>query len=83
MTFSKEESDQNRRISIVIGFVFTVLSTPFVVKKLIGRADLNLKASFHFTVIEAGTLGGIETFISLIKTDMSNTPQKTIVFTAT
>ena len=59
-------SDQNNRlISIVIGLALGTILAPYIAKKLTGRADLNMNASFRFVAIEAVISVGMEFLFSL------------------
>lgn len=60
LLFSEKGSDQNRCICVIACLALSAILTPTVAKKLTGRTDLNLRASFRFACIEAGIFGVLE-----------------------
>lgn len=74
LKFPEEWTDRHRRISVAIGLVITFVIAPSTAKELTGRADLNFKASFCFTFIQAGSFIGVEVLLSIPKVDDPSEP---------
>jgi len=54
-----------KRAGLVIGaLALSTIMSPHLVKELVGCADLNLKASFRFAIIEGVIVGGVEMYVS-------------------
>lgn len=76
---SGEGSDYNRRVYTIAGLALTAIAAPALAKTLLGRADLNFRASMRFTFIQGMIFGAVDFGTSFMdKADVIPPPQNYI-----
>ena len=63
LAHKKGDPEWKRAGFVIGGLALSTILRPHVAKALIGRADLNLKASFRFALVEGVLVGGVEMYV--------------------
>lgn len=63
LAHKKGDAEWKRAGFIIAGLALSTILRPHVAKALIGRADLNLKASFRLAIVEGVLVGGVEMYV--------------------
>lgn len=66
---SEDDDDYNRRVYTIAGLALTAIAAPTMAKILIGRVDLNFKASLRFAFIQGLVFGAVDFSSSFMETD--------------